>query len=548
MKKNLWNKTVLLLFLLLATSWQAFSQSSFKVVGYLPTWGGNVSDVQFSKLTHVNYAFLIPTASGSYQPIENPSKLQSLVSAAHAQGVKVIISVGGGGGDVGFRTIAPSAAIRATFVGNMMNFVNQYNLDGVDIDWEYPSGTNEPQNFLLLMQDLYNALHPKGKLLTAAVIGEGGSMFVNGLFPITDYLAIMAYDDNDFQHSTYDLAVSCMNYWLGRGLPKDKAVLGVPFFGRPGWIGYNELLSRGASPNADVFGNIGYNGIPTIKKKTNLAYDRGGGIMMWDLSTDGAGATSLVSAIHEVVAQRSGDTSTPPPPTTKAPVGKTIWLKGFNGQYVSSENGEEPMNCNRPTVQGWEQFLVGDAGNGKITLSNQGKFVSSENGAAPMNCNRDAADGWEQFEWIANADGTISLKGNNGLFVSSENGTQAMTCNRATAQGWENFTYGIVGAATKTAIAVTELTTQTAESAKTGNAIVYPNPVVKGSTFTVKVEQYDASKPVQVQLVDVNKRVVAYHQASAGMLSIPTGNIASGLYIMTITNGKHTYTKKIIIQ
>lgn len=70
--------------------------TNFKVVGYLPTWAGNVSQVQFSRLTHINYAFLIPTSSGGYQPIENPSKLSSMVTAAHAAGVKALISVGGG--------------------------------------------------------------------------------------------------------------------------------------------------------------------------------------------------------------------------------------------------------------------------------------------------------------------------------------------------------------------------------------------------------------------------------------------------------------------
>jgi hypothetical protein len=68
-----------------------------------------------------------------------------------------------------------------------------------------------------------------------------------------------------------------------------------------------------------------------------------------------------------------------------------------------------------------------------------GKYVSSENGTQPITCNRTTFQAWETFTWINNADGTISLQGNNGDFVSSENGAQAMTCNRTTAQGWEEF-------------------------------------------------------------------------------------------------------------
>lgn len=122
-----------------------------------------------------------------------------------------------------------------------------------------------------------------------------------------------------------------------------------------------------------------------------------------------------------------------------APIGQTITLKGTNNQYVSSENGTGPMNCNRATAQGWEQFLVVDAGNGKVALQSQGKYVSSENGTQPITCNRSSFQGWETFTWIKNADGTISLQGSNGRYVSSENGTQAMTCNRTTISGTETF-------------------------------------------------------------------------------------------------------------
>ena len=122
-----------------------------------------------------------------------------------------------------------------------------------------------------------------------------------------------------------------------------------------------------------------------------------------------------------------------------APIGQTITLKSSNNLYVCSENGTQPMNCNRTVAQSWEQFMVVNAGNGKIALINQGKYVCSENGSQAMNCNRTAIGPWEQFDWITNADGTISLRGNNGAYVSSESGTQPMTCNRTTVQATERF-------------------------------------------------------------------------------------------------------------
>ncbi|UOQ53102.1 carbohydrate-binding protein [Hymenobacter cellulosivorans] len=309
-------KQVLLLLLLLLSSASTFAQ--FRVIGYVPSWAGDVNSVQYSKLTHINYAFLLPTATGGLQPIENPSKLQSLVSLAHANGVKVLISVGGwnDGNDSGFESIGANAAYRNTFVTNLVNFANQYNLDGVDIDWEYPDAGASANNHALLMQQLSTEMHSRGKLLTAAVVGTGGASILNSVFTSVDFLNLMAYDFNNFDHSTYDYAVQSINYWKGRGLPANKTVLGVPFYGRPTWESYAQLLARGASPNADVFDGVGYNGIPTIKSKTNLAFDQGSGIMIWELSQDVTGANSLLTAINQVVVQRNG---TNPPPAQAVP-------------------------------------------------------------------------------------------------------------------------------------------------------------------------------------------------------------------------------------
>jgi beta-glucanase (GH16 family) len=122
------------------------------------------------------------------------------------------------------------------------------------------------------------------------------------------------------------------------------------------------------------------------------------------------------------------------------PVGQTITLKGDNGQYVTSNNEDSSMACDRLTAQGWETFTVGDAGNGLITLKgSNGLYVTSNNGDSAMACNRATAQAWEQFRWINNTDGTISLQGTNGMYVTSNNGTTWMTCDRPQAQGWEEF-------------------------------------------------------------------------------------------------------------
>ncbi len=270
--------------------------------------------------------------------------------------------------------------------------------------------------------------------------------------------------------------------------------------------------------------------------------------LWWAGSADVPG----VSSAWAVVGACNGTNPPTNPPTdpqyhnepSKAPIGKTIWLKCFNNQYVSSENGEQPMNCNRPNVQGWEQFLVVDAGNGKIALSNQGKYVTSGNGTTAMTCDRTTIQGWEQFTWIVNADNTISLQGNNGMYVSSENGTKAMNCNRTSIQGWEAFNWGIVSTARVATVAATSATATT----KAAVASVYPNPIAKGNTFTITLDKVDAKQPVHVTIMDLNKKVVATKTASTGIVKVSTAGIPAGFYIVVITNGHNTITNKIVVQ
>jgi chitinase len=307
--KNLYHKSLLCVSIIFLWSFQLRAQ--FRVVGYMPSWAGDVANIQYSKVTHINYSFLLPTSTGGLQSIDNPSKLQSLVSRGHAAGVKVSIAVGGwnGGDDSAFEQLAANSTYRNNFVNNLINFVNQYGLDGVDMDWEYPDGGASSNNYSLLMQQLSTALHSRGKILTAAVVASGGSSIQNNVFGYVDFLNLMAYDGGGSNHSTYEYAESSLNYWIGRGLPANKAVLGVPFYGRSPETAYNTLLANGASSFADSFNGIGYNGITTIKRKTNLAFDRaGGGIMIWELSQDVNNQNSLLSAINEVVIQRGTGT------------------------------------------------------------------------------------------------------------------------------------------------------------------------------------------------------------------------------------------------
>ncbi|WNG20536.1 glycosyl hydrolase family 18 protein [Cystobacter fuscus] len=305
---------------------------STRVVGYFPTWQGDVNAIQYDKLTHINYSFLLPTAQGGLTGLSSgDARLRSLVQAAHAKGVKVQVAVGGwmDGNDAPFEQLAANASARTTFVNNVLAFVEQAGLDGVDIDWEWPDPGASSQNFGALMNQLGTALHARGKILTAAVLATGGDGIPTSSFADVDFLNIMAYDAG-YPHSSYDVALQSMNYWLGRGLPASKAVLGVPFYGKDSGNGaytYAQLVAMDPqAPNKDVVNGIYYNGIPTIKAKAQLALQRGGGIMIWEISQDTSGTTSLLNAISQVVG--GGTTNPAPSVNLTSPANGTTFTPG----------------------------------------------------------------------------------------------------------------------------------------------------------------------------------------------------------------------------
>ncbi len=116
----------------------------------------------------------------------------------------------------------------------------------------------------------------------------------------------MAYDNSGAEHSSFNYALSALDYWLERGLVPEKVNLGVPFYARPTEVTYSQIVKNdpaAAQLDATNYGGvqINYNGIPTIQRKTRLAMQRAGGIMFWTLEDDASGDLSLVTAIHQVV-------------------------------------------------------------------------------------------------------------------------------------------------------------------------------------------------------------------------------------------------------
>lgn len=277
----------------------------FRVIAYV-TSAVVPEVIPYERLTHINYSFLIPNADGTFVTLPNAWKLDKIVSDAHAAGVEVLISVGGWGWDAEFEALAADPATRALFVENLKAFVEKHNLDGSDIDWEYPDPGTSAENFLLLIDELRTAM--PDKLLTTAVVNDGatGAGVDARTFPLFDFVNVMAYEGHG--HGTLAQFDNGMSYWLARGVPPEKLVMGVPFYAEPGGTQYRKLVE--ADPglaqmdSAEWNGQtVHYNGIPTIQMKTKTAMEQASGIMFWTLEHDAFDDLSLLKAIDDTINQ-----------------------------------------------------------------------------------------------------------------------------------------------------------------------------------------------------------------------------------------------------
>lgn len=292
-----------------ASSPQNTELGDFKVVGYYPSWKPDrLQTVDFGVVTHVCYAFAIPTAEGSLRELENPDTARMLIRSAHENGAKVLLSVGGWSyNDTPLEGVFMEATATVEGVERLVQSIlamcGEYGFDGVDMDWEHPrvDGTSASQ-YEKLMLALAERLHGEGKLLTAAVLSGAtadGNIYydaaahTNAVLNAVDFINVMAYDGGDGErHSSYQFAVDCGTYWKDtRGLPAHKVVLGVPFYARPSWADYGAILASapdagGGDHTAYNGMEVYYNGVDTIEEKTRYARENLGGVMIWELTQD----------------------------------------------------------------------------------------------------------------------------------------------------------------------------------------------------------------------------------------------------------------------
>ncbi|EKM57063.1 glycoside hydrolase family 18 protein [Phanerochaete carnosa HHB-10118-sp] len=222
-----------------------------------------VSQVSWDKYTSMTYAFALPQSDGTILlQSSDVALLPQFVEAAHSHNTKALLTIGGWTGSMYFSSLVGNADNRTAFVNASMQLVNQYNLDGLDFDWEYPGSSgdcnvNSPddtQNFLSFLQELRG--QASNLTLSAAVslkpwVDSSGnpSTDVSGFAKALDYIAIMDYDVfgpgwsnnvgpnaplNDTCAPSGDQdgsAVSAVNAWTASGFPANQIVLALAAYG-----------------------------------------------------------------------------------------------------------------------------------------------------------------------------------------------------------------------------------------------------------------------------------------------------------------------------
>ena len=229
----------------------ATAPSETIVVGYAVSWEETLPDPNL--LTHINYAFALINNDFETLKIEKEGRLKNIVNLKKKKSsLKVLLSVGGWGAG-NFSEMAADEKHRKAFAKNCLNAVTKYGLDGIDIDWEYPtssaahisSSPADKDNFTLLMKELRETLG-KDRLLTMASASNAKYVKFTDFIDYLNFVNVMTYDmgkptsSGKTKHNgaLYKSSLADDEYCddsvtkhFNAGVPYNKIVLGIPFYG-----------------------------------------------------------------------------------------------------------------------------------------------------------------------------------------------------------------------------------------------------------------------------------------------------------------------------
>lgn len=239
------------------------------IVGYVFPSGAILAPGQINahSLNRINFAFAAikdgRLATASQADVQNLGMLTALKKANPS--LTILISVGGWLGSGGFSEMALTAQSRKVFIDSVMEFLSRYDLDGLDVDWEYPGlpgaghvfRAQDTQNFTFLMEELRARFDQEEKTIGRRLyltLAAGASdeylqhTEMGKVERYVDSINLMAYDFNEAPSNgltghqsplftdpagpNKDSADASVRAFERAGVPAGKLILGVPFYGR----------------------------------------------------------------------------------------------------------------------------------------------------------------------------------------------------------------------------------------------------------------------------------------------------------------------------
>ncbi len=301
-------------------------EKSYKVVGYLPAansaYTSRIDQIDWSNLSHVIMSFLQVNADGSVQNSTSTliTRMEAIQEVAAENDFKVMIAVQSSStASSNFYTAISSSSTRSTLVENLVDFVEQYDLDGIDIDFEEYDyvGKSAYSNFIIELGTALDDLEQQRgrEVLYSVAVAPNYNTYPTNLGSYVDFINLMIYDLQPYSAVNTDHAsvakfkelmdAGCTKF----GATKDQLIGGVPFYGYTyDNLGKSDTAAASSATQksySDIFsaylsqygadyivgagqvGNTIYDGQVKIAEKSQYVVDNDyGGVMIWQIVQD----------------------------------------------------------------------------------------------------------------------------------------------------------------------------------------------------------------------------------------------------------------------
>jgi chitinase len=290
------------------------ADSRMKIIGYVAGWGDtDIENIDASKLTHINYAFAnVADNRAVLQMAYDAGNLVRLNALKNKNpDLKVLVSVGGWSWSGNFSDAALTPESRRQFAESVAEMIREHNLDGIDLDWEYPGQigagntfrSEDKQNFTLLLREVREQIEEmsdaEGRtgvdryqltIATGANEAYQQNTEMDKAQRYLDFINIMTYDfhgswtpttghHTNLYESPLDTSGlssrKAVEYHLDAGVPAEKLVLGVAFYAR-GWSGVSPVQNGLYQPYESDIPSVSYSML------AENFIDKNGYIRHWD--------------------------------------------------------------------------------------------------------------------------------------------------------------------------------------------------------------------------------------------------------------------------